>query len=70
MGLVMRKIMKCSICEAELNKNVVALNKKLFGEKVAKLLCMNCLSAHLDTSVEDLFAKIEDFKMQGCTLFD
>ena len=66
----MRKTTKCSICEVELNKNTVALNKKLLGEKVAKPFCMNCLSAHLDISVEDLLTKIEDFKMQGCTLFD
>lgn len=66
----MEKVIKCCICESELDKNTIGLNKKFHGRKVAKYFCMNCLSAHLDITVEDLQARIEDFKMQGCTLFE
>jgi len=50
-------------------KNTVGLNKKFHGKKTTKYFCMNCLSAHLDISVENLLAMIEDFKRQGCALF-
>jgi len=66
----MEKSTKCHICETALEKNIVGLNMKLLGRKVAKYFCATCLSAHLDISVEDLLAKIEDFKAQGCTLFE
>jgi len=64
------KPVKCCICEATLDKNTVGLNKKYHGRKITKYFCLNCLSAHLDISVEDLLVKIEDFKLQGCTLFE
>jgi uncharacterized protein YlaI len=64
------KPIKCCICEVTLDKNTVELNKKFHGRKITKYFCMNCLSTHLDISVEDLLAKIEDFKNQGCTLFE
>lgn len=61
---------KCCICEVTLDKNAIGLNKKLYGTKITRYFCVNCLSAHLDISVEDLLAKIEDFKSQGCALFE
>ena len=60
----------CNICESRLEKNAVGLNKKLFGRRLNKYYCMNCLSAHIDMSVEDLLCQIEDFKLQGCELFE
>lgn len=66
----MKKPIRCCICESELNKNTVGLNKKFHGRKVTRFFCIDCLSAHLDISVDDLLAKIEDFKSQGCTLFE
>ena len=65
----MRKIVKCCICESELEKNTVGLNKKFCGRKLTKYYCMICLASHLDVSVEDLMEKVEDFKAQGCMLF-
>ena len=66
----MEKAIKCCICESKLDKNTIGLNKKFYGRKVARYFCMNCLSAHLDMSVEDLLARIEDFRRQDCTLFE
>lgn len=66
----MKKQIKCHICEAEIDKNTIGLNKKFHGRQVEKFFCLNCLSEHLDISVEDLLAKVEEFKNQGCTLFE
>lgn len=42
----------------------------MLGEKIKKFYCMNCLASYLDTTVEELFEKIEEFKDEGCTLFE
>ena len=61
----------CYVCGKEnLEKNEVGLNKKLFGRKVVRLNCYECLAEYLELTTEELFAKIEDFKSQGCLLFD
>jgi biotin operon repressor len=52
-----------------LDKDTIGINKKLLGRKLTKFLCMNCLAANIDISVEDINAKIREFKDQGCTLF-
>lgn len=66
----MGKRVKCSVCGTSLNKNELGLNKKLIGVTSDKSFCIECLSAYLDTTVEDLLEKIEDFKNEGCTLFE
>ena len=66
----MEKLVKCYLCESNLDKNTIGLNKKFLGRKLTKFLCIDCLAAHIDISVEDLLAKIEEFKSQGCTLFE
>lgn len=66
----MERPVKCCICEGTLDRNTVGLNKKLHGRKIIKFYCLNCLSSHLDISVEDLLTMIEAFKNQGCTLFE
>lgn len=53
----------------KLNKDTVALNKKLLGKNISNYYCMDCLSTYLEITVDELFEKIEEFKEQGCTLF-
>jgi hypothetical protein len=65
----MNKSVKCCICEAEIDKDAIGLNKKLLGRGNKKLFCMNCLAVHVDASVEDLYTKINEFRDQGCALF-
>ncbi|MCL2499297.1 MAG: hypothetical protein FWE90_03055 [Defluviitaleaceae bacterium] len=61
----------CYVCGKEnLEKNEAALNQKLFGRKVVRFYCYECLAEFLEISTEELMAKIEDFKMQGCGLFE
>lgn len=65
----MKKIVKCKFCGAVLEKDWIALNKKLIRRDLKEFLCLTCLSDDFDCAVEDLQEKIEEFKEQGCTLF-
>ena len=66
----MKKI-ECTSCgQKELDKNTVGLNKKLLGTNVKNYFCINCLAAYLGTTVEELYDKIEEFKDEGCKLFE
>ena len=64
------RINKCKVCNVELNKDTVALNKKMFGRNIAEFECLDCLADRFDCSVEDLLIKIEEFKEEGCALFN
>ena len=62
---------KCVICSKEIReKNVIGINKKLLGEDIINFYCMNCLADYLDVTVDDLNEKIEEFKDEGCKLFE
>lgn len=69
----MRRVKKipCSSCGKEaLDKNEVGINKKLLGEQVTAYYCMDCLADYLEVTVQDILDKIEEFKEQGCKLFE
>lgn len=34
-----------------------------------KFFCLDCFASYLDTTVEELNEKIEEFKEEGCKLF-
>ena len=60
----------CISCgKRNLNKDTIGINKKLLGSDVKNFYCIDCLAAYLDTSVDDLLEKIEEFKAEGCELF-
>ena len=59
----------CYACGKTADSDAVALNKKLLGKNATKFFCLPCLADNLGVSVEDLLAKIEEFKAEGCTLF-
>ena len=60
---------KCFTCDSELSKDDVGLCKKMLGKKVKQFFCREHLAELLDTDVETLTEKIEQFKEEGCTLF-
>lgn len=60
---------KCYLCDAELDKISVGLNKKLLSRNIKHFYCISCLANYLDVTAEDLLAKVEEFKEQGCKLF-
>ena len=60
----------CFVCGKTINdKNEIGLNKKLLGRNVTRFHCYDCLAESLEVTTEELIAKIEDFKSQGCKLF-
>ena len=69
----MRKVKKvsCVSCGKEaLEKNEIGINKKLLGEQVESFYCMDCLADYLGVSVRDILDKVEEFRDQGCKLFE
>lgn len=62
---------RCVSCgKKNLDKNTIGINKKLLGKNITNFYCMECLADYLEVSVEDLQEKIEEFKDEGCKLFD
>ena len=60
----------CFSCgQADIERDIVALNKKLRGEKIDKFFCLPCFAESLEVTKEELLAKIEEFKAEGCKLF-
>lgn len=62
---------ECIVCgKKKLDKNTIGINKKLLGKGIKNFYCMNCLADYLECTVDDLNDKIEEFKDEGCTLFE
>ena len=63
---------ECQYCHAELSRDEVGLSKKLFEPETrkGKYSCVSCIAAMLEVTQDDLIAKIEEFKRQGCKLFE
>lgn len=59
----------CVNCGRNLQKDEIALSKKMLGKNTKQFLCLDCLSDYLNTDQEILEEKIEQFKDEGCTLF-
>ena len=61
---------ECIACgKTPLDKNTVGINIKLLGKSISHYYCMDCLADYLGCTVNDLLEKIEEFKEEGCTLF-
>ena len=54
----------------QLSKDEIGINKKLINENVENYYCLDCLANYLEVSTQDILDKIEEFKEEGCTLFD
>lgn len=59
----------CVNCDTTLEKDDIAICKKMLGKNTKQFLCLCCLSEYLNTDEEILLEKIEQFKEEGCTLF-
>ena len=61
---------KCYICnKTPLTKDEIGLTKKLIDRNAKTFYCLPCLAEYLEVTEEELLAKIEEFKDEGCTLF-
>ena len=67
----MGRTRQCQYCRKVLVKDEVAMSKKLCEAETRKgrFTCLGCMSEVLDVSLDDLKEKIEDFKAEGCKLF-
>ena len=64
------EIKKCYVCgKAPLTKDEIGLTKKIINKKATTFYSFPCLAEYLEVTEEELLAKIEDFKNEGCTLF-
>ncbi len=67
----MSKIDSCIACGKKcLDKDTKGINKKLLGEDITSFYCMDCLADYLGCEVQDILDKIEEFKEEGCKLFN
>lgn len=61
---------KCYVCgKAPLSKDEIGLTKKLINKSASNFYCIDCLADYLEVTVNELSAKLEEFKEEGCTLF-
>lgn len=66
----MKNIIKCYVCgSAPLSKEEIGLTKKLIDLKTKQFYCLKCLADYLEVTEDELMAKIQEFKDQGCILF-
>ena len=66
-----KKIFDCISCgKHSLTKNEIGINKKLLGGKTKNFFCIDCLANFLEVDQQDLLDKIEEFKNDGCKLFE
>ena len=61
----------CVACgKTDLARNEIGINKKLLGEDTKNFYCLDCLAEYLDVTPQDILDKIEEFKEEGCKLFE
>lgn len=62
---------KCYVCgKDKLSKDEIGLVKKLLDKNSSVFYCLPCLADYFEVSEEELKDKIEEFKEEGCTLFN
>lgn len=68
------KILKeqyCVACGKQIkDKNTIGINKKLISKDTTSFYCMDCLANYLSCMPQDILDKIEEFKDEGCKLFE
>ncbi len=62
-------MLTCIQCGRPLEKDEVALTKKLVNRGATQYLCIDCLAKKFEVTHEDLEKKIVEFRQMGCTLF-
>jgi hypothetical protein len=64
-----KKGLFCYECKSRLDKDYIALSKKLLGRNTSQFYCIACLAKFLECEQSDLEIKMMEFKEQGCALF-
>ena len=64
------KSVDCFACGKEqLSRDELGLNRKMIGREIKQFYCLECFAEYFDVTTEELLAKIEEFKAEGCVLF-
>ena len=67
----MAKTYSCKVCFTNnLSKDEIGATKKLIDRNAKEFFCLNCLANYLGCTVDELQEKIEEFKNEGCSLFN
>ena len=66
----MKKVSCVSCGKTDLTRNELGINKKLLGENMTQFYCLDCLAGYLEVTPQDILDKIEEFKEEGCKLFE
>lgn len=64
-----QKIYCTSCAKYPLTKDEIGASMKLLGIETEQFYCIDCLSAYLEVTPEEIKEKIKLFKEDGCTLF-
>ncbi|MDE7310239.1 MAG: hypothetical protein K2N87_01215 [Eubacterium sp.] len=61
----------CIACgKIPLSKNEIGINRKLLGEMINGYYCLPCFANYFEVSEQDILDKIEEFREEGCKLFE
>ncbi len=61
----------CVACgKSPLSKDEIGINRKLLHPDATRFYCLACLADYLGADEQDILDKIEQFKEEGCKLFD
>ena len=60
---------ECCKCGAVVDYNVIGLNKRLIGRGTRRFMCLHCLAGFFGTTESALQHKIDEFRDDGCPLF-
>ena len=66
----MTEPVRCARCGAVLQKDDIALTRKMINRGADRFLCVSCLADHFELTEAVLREKIREFKAMGCTLFE
>lgn len=61
---------ECCKCGAVVDYNAIGLNKRLIGRNTRRFMCLHCLAEFFGTSESALQHKIDEFRDDGCPLFN
>lgn len=59
----------CCKCGSVVDYNVIGLNKRLLGRGVQRFMCLHCLAEFFGTTESAMRHKIDEFRDDGCPLF-
>lgn len=60
----------CITCGKQTDLKEIALSKKFLGRGTQEIFCLECMAKEFYVEVEWLNKKAEEFKKNGCILFE